>query len=126
MVHGQGLDELTTTGESTVLALDDDTVRTFVVDPVDLGLAPAIMDELVGGTPAVNAAVVRSVLAGDHGAARNIVLLNAAAGLVVAGVVHTLGDGLQMAVEAIDSGAAASTLERWVAASQRAAEELGR
>ncbi len=126
VVHGQGLDELTTTGPSTVLALDDDTVRSFVVDPVDLGLAPAIMDELVGGTPDVNAAVVHSLLAGDHGAHRNIVLLNAAAALVVAGVVHTLGDGLAMTAESIDSGAAARTLAAWVAASQRAAEELGR
>lgn len=126
VVHGQGLDELTTTGESTVLALDDDSVRTFVVDPVDLGLAPAILDELVGGTPDVNAAVVHSVLAGEHGAPRNIVLLNAAAGLVVAGVVHTLGDAMQMATDSIDSGAAATLLGQWVEVSQQAAEELGR
>ena len=85
VVHGGGLDELTTTGTSTVLALDDDNVRTFTVDPVALGFAPAIPDELVGGTPAQNAEVVRRVLKGEHGAHRNIVLLNAAAGLVVAG-----------------------------------------
>jgi len=126
VVHGQGLDELTTTGVSTVLALDDDAVHTIVVDPVDLGLAPAILDELVGGTPDVNAAVVHSVLAGEHGAARNIVLLNAAAGLVVAGVASTLGDALPQATEAIDSGSAAALLGRWVTVSQQAAVELGR
>ena len=93
VVHGGGLDELTTTGTSTVLALDDDNVRTFTVDPVALGFAPAIPDELVGGTPPHNAEVVRRVLKGEHGAHRNIVLLNAAAGLVVAGVADSLEDG---------------------------------
>ena len=110
VVHGNGLDELTTTGVSTVLALDDDGVRQFTVDPVDLGLAPAILDELVGGTPEVNAEVVRKVLGGTHGAHRNIVVLNAAAALVVAGVVETLADGLVRAVESIDSGSALSLI----------------
>ncbi|MDO8391821.1 MAG: anthranilate phosphoribosyltransferase [Actinomycetota bacterium] len=126
VVHGSGLDELTTTGPSTVLALDDDNVHTFVVDAVDLGLAPAIMDELVGGTPDVNAQVVRNVLAGQHGPHRNIVVLNAAAALVVAGVADTLEEGLARAIESVDSGSAAATLERWAAVSQQAAEELGR
>ena len=77
-----GLDELTTTGPSTVLALADDEVRQFTVDPVSLGLAPAIPDELTGGEPAQNAEAARRVLGGEHGAHRNIVLLNAEAGLV--------------------------------------------
>ena len=125
VVHGNGLDELTTTGPSTVLALDDDTVRSFTVDPLALGLAPAILDELVGGTPDVNAQVVRRVMAGEHGAHRNIVVLNAAAALVVAGVVESIEAGLLMAATAIDSGAAAATLDRFVEVSQQAAEELG-
>lgn len=125
VVHGNGLDELTTTGISTVLALDDDTVRSFTVDPVALGLAPAIMDELVGGSPAVNAEVVRRVLAGQHGAHRNIVVLNAAAALVVAGVADSIEAGLVVACDAIDSGAAARTLARFVEVSQQAAEEFG-
>ena len=125
VVHGSGLDELTTTGPSTVLALDDDSVRTFTVDAVDLGLAPAILDELVGGTPDVNAQVVRDVLAGNHGAHRNIVVLNAAAALIVAGVAETMEEGLARAIESIDSGSAAATLERWVTVSQQAAEEFG-
>ena len=70
VVHGGGLDELTTTGTSTVLALaHDGSVRTFAVDPVSLGLAPATKDQLVGGDPAANADAVRRVLAGERGAA---------------------------------------------------------
>ena len=125
VVHGNGLDELTTTGTSTVLALDDDTVRSFTVDPMALGLAPAILDELVGGTPGVNADVVRRVVAGEHGAHRNIVVLNAAAALVVAGVAESLEAGLLVAADSIDSGRAAATLARFVEVSQGAAEELG-
>jgi anthranilate phosphoribosyltransferase len=124
IVHGQGLDELTTTGISTVLALDDDNVRTFTVDPVALGFAPAIPDELTGGLPAHNAEVVRRVLKGEHGAHRNIVLLNAAAGLVVAGVVETLEEGIVVATASIDEGRAARTLEQWIIESQAAAADL--
>lgn len=121
VVHGGGLDELTTTGESTVLELHDGKVRTFTVDPVSLGLAPAIADELRGGTPDRNAEAVRRVLAGDHGAHRNIVLLNAGAGMVVAGVAADLGEGIERAVESIDSGAAARVLARLVEESRAAA-----
>jgi len=125
VVHGNGLDELSTTGPSTVLALDDDTVRSFTVDPVALGLAPAILDELVGGTPDVNAAVVHRVMGGQHGAHRNIVLLNAAGALVVAGVADSLEAGLLLAAESIDTGKAAAALARFVEVSQQAAEEYG-
>jgi len=123
VVHGSGLDELTTTGTSTVLALEDDHVYTFEVDPVRLGLAPAITEELEGGEPAQNADAVRRVLAGEHGAHRNIVVLNAGAGLVVAGRVATLPEGMELATAAIDSGAAAATLDRFVAESQAAAAD---
>lgn len=119
VVHGGGLDELTTTGTSTVLSLRDGQVRSFTVDPVALGLAPAIPDELEGGTPDVNAEAVRRVLAGDHGAHRNIVVLNAAAGLVVAERVSDLAEGIERAVESIDSGAAARVLQRLVEVSNR-------
>ncbi len=117
VVHGQGLDELTTTGTSTVLELRDDRVRTFSVDPVDLGLAPAIPEELVGGSPEVNAGVVRSVLGGDRGAHRDIVILNAAAGLVVADAAPDMAVGLDLARESIDSGSASRVLEALVAVS---------
>ena len=117
VVHGQGLDELTTTGTSSVLALNDGEVRTFTVDPVSLGLAPAINEELVGGSPAVNAEAVRRVLAGDHGAHRNIVLLNAGAALVVAGVAADIAAGIDLARHSIDSGAASRVLDGLVAVS---------
>jgi anthranilate phosphoribosyltransferase len=80
-------------------------------------LAPAINEELVGGTPDVNAHAVRRVLAGDHGAHRNIVLLNAGAALVVAGVAADMATGIDAARESIDSGAAANVLDRLVAVS---------
>ena len=120
VVHGNGLDELTTTGSSTVLALEDGHVRTFTVDPVELGLAPAIPDELVGGEPAENADAVRRVMAGEHGAHRNIVVLNAGAALVVADRAASLPEGIAMAAAAIDSGAAAETLQRFIDVSQQA------
>lgn len=121
IVHGNGLDELTTTGVSTVLALDNGDVSTFEIDPVAHGLAPAIPDELVGGNPAQNAEAVRRVLAGDHGPHRDIVVLNAGAGLVVAGIAGDLAHGLVLAAESIDSGRAARTLDAFVEVSQSAA-----
>jgi len=124
VVHGGGLDELTTTGPSTVLALDDDNVRTFTIDPVALGFAPAIPDELVGGTPAQNAEVVRRVLKGEHGAHRNIVVLNAAAGLVVAGTAESMEEGIAAATSSIDEGHAARILDRWVHESQAVEADL--
>jgi anthranilate phosphoribosyltransferase len=123
IVHGNGLDELTTTAASTVLSLHGDEVTSFSVDPVRLGLAPAIPEELVGGTPAQNAEFVRRVFAGDHGPHRDIVLLNAAAGLVVADVAENLEQGLQLAAESIDKGKAAAALQSFVEVSQAFAAE---
>jgi anthranilate phosphoribosyltransferase len=123
IVHGGGIDELTTTDVSTVLALDNDAVHTFTVDPVALGFAPAIPDELVGGTPPQNAEYVRRVLKGEHGAHRNIVVLNAAAGMVVAGVADSIEQGIVLATSSIDEGHAARTLDRWISESQAAAAE---
>ena len=103
------------------LALDDGEVSTFQIDPIALGLAPAIGEELVGGEPEENAEYVRRVLGGEHGPHRDIVVLNAAAGLVVAGVVESIEDGLVVAANSIDSGAAASTLKDFVEVSQSVA-----
>lgn len=125
VVHGGGLDELTTTGPSSVLELRGGNVRTFTVDPVSLGLAPAIFDELVGGTPDFNADVVRRLLDGEQGAVRNIVLLNAAAGLVVADAVASLDEGVARAAESIDSGAARRVLDGLVLESRAAFAEFG-
>ena len=120
IVHGDdGLDELTTTTTSTVVELVDGEVRTTTVDPSDLGLARCDPSALVGGEASDNAAVARQVLAGEAGAARDIVVLNAAAGLLAAGVVDDLAAGVELATTTIDSGAAAAALERLVAVSQQ-------
>jgi anthranilate phosphoribosyltransferase len=120
VVHGDdGLDELTTTASSTIHELDGDDVRTWRLDPVDLGLARAEPHQLVGGDPAANAALARRVLAGEHGPHRDIVLLNAAAGLWVGGAAASLEAGLAMAAATVDAGRAAEALERLVAASRR-------
>jgi len=121
VVHGGDLDELTTTGRSDVIELDHGTVRHFRVDPEQLGLTRARDDDLTGGEPKENAEVVRRVLAGEPGPHREIVLLNAGAGLVVGGKAATLDDGIALAAATIDSGAGATTLDRMVAASREAA-----
>lgn len=125
VVHGGGLDELTTTGRSQVLELHDGHVRTFEIDPVALGLAPSLAEELVGGDPAFNAGVVRRVLGGDSGPHRDIVVLNAAAGLVVADAAASMEEGIRLASSSIDDGRAASVLEALVRESQVAREEFG-
>lgn len=122
VVHGGGLDELTTTGPSTVLALrHDGGADTLTVDPVSLGLAPATHEQLVGGDRAHNAEALRRVLDGAHGPHRDIVALNAAAALVVAGAAESLADGLATATAAIDDGRARQTLDAAVRVSQEAA-----
>jgi anthranilate phosphoribosyltransferase len=122
VVHGGGLDELTTTGKSTVLALGPaGEPESFTIDPTELGLAPSTKADLVGGDKAHNAAVVRRVVGGDAGPHRDIVVLNAAAGLVVAGAADDLATGIGLATESIDSGRAASTLDSFIAVSQDAA-----
>lgn len=118
----EGLDELSTVGVSSGLALGPDgEIRPFEVDPGSLGLARACLGDLVGGDPASNAEVVRRVLDGQRGSHRDIVALNAAAGLVVAGVAGDLAEGLERALGAIDEGAAAAVLERLVRVSAAAA-----
>jgi anthranilate phosphoribosyltransferase len=122
LFRGQdGLDELTTSGESVVLDVADGRVRETTVDPLRLGLPTSAPDALRGGDAAASAEIARSILAGDRGPRRDVVVLNAAAALVVAGRAETLPDGLELAASAIDEGAAARTLERWVDASERAA-----
>jgi anthranilate phosphoribosyltransferase len=118
VVHGgDGLDELTTTTTSRVVELREGTVTSYDVDPEELGLALVEPEALVGGDPVTNAALARRVLAGEEGPHRDIVLLNAAAGLVAAGVVDDLPNGVETARASIDGGHAAQALDRLVAAS---------
>lgn len=112
VVHGaDGLDELSTTGFTKVSEFQGGAVRTFYLHPSDVGLSIAPKEALVGGTAAENAALIERLLAGERGAARDIVLLNAGAGLLIAGAVASVRDGIAAAAEAIDSGRAAATLE---------------
>jgi anthranilate phosphoribosyltransferase len=123
-----GLDELTTTGHSHVWEVSRGLVTEHDIDPRDLGIPRARMDQLVGGSPEHNAQVVHSVLAGQTGPVRDIVLLNAAAGLVAYDLAHDPAQSLVsildrfraklvVAAESIDSGAAAAKLAQWVDAS---------
>ncbi|MEP6973370.1 MAG: anthranilate phosphoribosyltransferase, partial [Actinomycetota bacterium] len=112
-----GLDELTTTGISTVFDVRDGDVREGHLDPAALGLARATLDDLRGGDAAEAASIARGVLAAETGPRRDVVLLNAGAALEVAGRTSTLADGIAAAASAIDSGAASATLDRWIAVS---------
>ena len=124
VVYGHdGLDELTVTTTSTVLELRDGSVRTYAVDPVALGLELADVGALRGGDAAANALFARRVLDGEKGPHRDIVLLNAAAGLVAAGIADGLADGLAAARAAVDDGRAAAVLTRLVEASQHEAAQ---
>ncbi|MCH8002037.1 MAG: anthranilate phosphoribosyltransferase [Proteobacteria bacterium] len=116
--HGAGgLDELSTTGASTVAELKDGAVTTFEVTPADAGLATAKIEDLKGGDAAHNAQAMRAMLDGEPGAFRDIVLLASAAALIVAGKATDLKDGAAMAAEAVDGGKARATLARLVAIS---------
>jgi anthranilate phosphoribosyltransferase len=115
VVHGaDGLDELTTTNVSQVAALDHGTISTFKISPRNAGLPDARPEDLVGGDATENAAHIRAVLQGNQGPLRDIVLLNAAAALLVAGRAESLRDGVALAAESIDSGKAMGVLEALV------------
>lgn len=115
-----GLDEMTTTGVSTVWEVRNGVVETSTVDPLDLGIPRATLADLKGGDAAANAAVVRSVLAGDRGPVRDAVVLNAAAALVAldadaaGSLTKRLAAGISRAEAAIDGGLAQAALDRWV------------
>jgi anthranilate phosphoribosyltransferase len=122
IVHGgDGLDELTTTGPSTVVELRDGAVTTWEIDPRSLGLPRADREDLVGGDAHINADLARRVLAGEHGPHRDIISLNAGAALVVAGLADDVEAGIAAARASIDSGAAVGALNRLVEVSQREA-----
>jgi anthranilate phosphoribosyltransferase len=116
VVHGaDGLDELSTTGPNVVTHMQNGCVRTYTLDPLDLGLPRAELCDLKGGDPEKNGAIFGAVLRGDRGPQRDVVLLNAAACLVVGGVAADFSEGLALAARSIDSGAARAKLEALVA-----------
>jgi len=115
VVHGaDGLDEISTTGYTKVSECRDGKVNTFYVHPADFGLAKSASAELRGGDAAANAAIARRVLEGETGATRDIVLLNAAAALIASSRASDFSEGVRLAAEAIDSGAAMNRLERLI------------
>jgi anthranilate phosphoribosyltransferase len=112
VVHGAGLDELSPAASTRVSESRDGVVRTFTIEPGDAGCAPCAVDDLRGGDAAHNAVLARGILGGEIGPRREAVILNAAAALLVAGHAKTLLEGAGQARESLDSGAAASVLER--------------
>jgi anthranilate phosphoribosyltransferase len=112
LVHGSdGTDEITICGPTSVSAVENGAVRDFTVHPEDAGLTPHPFEAILGGTPSENATAFRALLDGAAGAYRDAVLLNAAAALVVADKAGTLTDGVGLARESIDSGAAKAKLD---------------
>jgi anthranilate phosphoribosyltransferase len=122
VVHGaDGLDEVSTTGYTKVSECRAGTVQTFYVHPSDYGLAKAAPEALRGGDAAANAEIVRAVLDGRDGPARDVVLLNAGAGLFVGGAASSVRDGIARAAGALDTGAARDLLARLIAVSNEGA-----
>jgi anthranilate phosphoribosyltransferase len=120
VVHGAGgIDELSPCGENLVCEVENGAVREYTLDPQELGIARCDPSELSGGDPATNAEALRDVLTGvDDGGHRSAVILNAAGGIAAAGHAEDLREGIELATEAIDSGAAFTRLKALVAFSQ--------
>jgi anthranilate phosphoribosyltransferase len=112
VVHGSdGLDEITITGPTRVGEVREGQVHTYEVTPEEFGLQKATLEDISGGDAALNASLIRSVLAGEKSARRDVVLLNAGAALVAAGRADHLREAVPQAAQAIDSGAALKKLE---------------
>ncbi len=120
IVHGaEGIDEISISGPTRVAAVEDGQVREFEVNPGDAGLDTHPPEAIAGGTAEVNAARIRSLLDGEHDGFRDAALLNAAAGLVIAGRAGNLREGVALAARSIDSGAARNALVRLAEITQR-------
>jgi anthranilate phosphoribosyltransferase len=114
VVHGDGLDELTTAGATTVAALEDGKVEIFEIAPEDVGLGRVRIEDLRGGEPHHNARLMRELLAGAGGPLRDVVLLNSGAALVIAGAAEQIEAGIELAARSLDSGDAWRVLEALV------------
>ncbi|KQM34429.1 anthranilate phosphoribosyltransferase [Rhizobium sp. Leaf68] len=117
VVHGDGMDEITTTGVTHVAALENGKIRTFDLTPKDFGVSSATIDDLKGGDGIFNAKALRGVLSGHKNAYRDVSLCNAAAAIVVAGKAETLSEGMKIASASLDEGKAAAALDKLVAVS---------
>jgi anthranilate phosphoribosyltransferase len=123
VMHGHGgLDELSLSGDCPVVSIDNGSTSEFVLNAKDFGLQPADVTAVRGGDPAHNAQVIRDTFNGARGAVRDIVVFNAAAGLVVAGIASNMADGIERAQASIDSGAASSVVDALVKISNSVAK----
>ena len=121
VVHGaDGLDEISISGETQVAEVREGAVRSYTVRPEDFGVSRSPIEEIAGGDPAANAEMIREVLGGQRGARRDVVLANAAAAMVAAGLAADFAAGARVAAEAIDSGAARRKLKEFVEFCRRA------
>lgn len=111
VVHGSGLDEITTTGETAVSEICEGTLRTSTIRCENYGIRPAEIADLAGGDPGYNARIIRDILDGEKGAGRDIVLMNAGAAVYVGGQARDLHEGIRRAADSIDSGNARSRLD---------------
>ncbi len=122
VVHGSGLDEVTTTGPTQVAALKDGEISTFELTPDDFGVPTVSLEAIRGGDGAVNAAALREVLDGAKNAYHDVALCNAAASLIVAGKTDNVREGMAIASRSLDSGAAAAALDKLIEVSNSAAQ----
>jgi anthranilate phosphoribosyltransferase len=118
VVHGCGLDEITTTGETRVCELSGGVIRAYCLNPAAFGIAPANLTDLRGGDPHENARIIGEILNGERGAARDIVLLNAGAAIYIGGQAGDLHEGIGYAAASIDSGNARARLDALVDATR--------
>jgi anthranilate phosphoribosyltransferase len=121
IVHGSGLDEITTTGDTVIAELSKGTIQTYTIRCDSYGIASAQLADLAGGDAQQNARIIRDLLEGESGAARDIVLMNAGAAIYVGGVARDLHEGIQLATASIDSGRASARLDALVDATWGAA-----
>jgi anthranilate phosphoribosyltransferase len=118
VVHGSGLDEITTTGETAIAELRKGEILTYIIRYDTFGIAPAHLKDLAGGDPQDNARIIRDILEGEHGAPRDIVLMNAGAAIYVGGLARDLHEGIRLAAASIDSGNASARLNALIDATR--------
>ena len=120
VVYGQDkLDEISMSAPTTVCEIKEGYYKTFVISPEDFGLNRCTKEDLIGGTPEENAAITTAILKGERGPKRDAILMNAGAGLYIAGKSDSIAEGIKFAAELIDSGKALATLEAFVKESNR-------
>ena len=119
-----GMDELSTSGVTRVFEVDDGQLRSYALDPEDVGLHRSALEAVAGGSPADNAETARRIFAGEPGPARDLAVLNAGAAIYVSGRVDDLEAGVRAAETALDSGAVAATLERLAVLTQELSEAV--